>query len=164
MSELVASSGNVRLAEERDEAFLYGVFCSLWEREVAKMPDSRMVHHFLRIQYTTQESRFRTRFPTLSRYVLQDEHGKDAGRLFLHPEPEIVHLVDLTLLPAFRGRGLATATLRDVMAQAQGRGQTVSLRVDRRSAPAAHLCHKLGFDLVTLDDQDGYYEWQPASV
>ena len=81
MSDLVASSGNVRLAEERDEAFLYGVFCSSWEREVATMPDPRIVHHVLRIQYTTQESRFRTRFSQLSRYILRDEEGRDAGRL-----------------------------------------------------------------------------------
>ena len=150
----------LRPATAEDDAFLYAVFCTTWEQEVASLPDPNLVQHFLRIQYTAQNRRFAQRFPGYERWLVT-HRGKRAGRFFLHRSPSLLHVVELTLLPEFRSRGIGSAVLRGVLDQAAAAGQSVSLRVARRNVRAAELYGSIGFRLVTMDDQDNYFEWTP---
>ncbi len=152
---------HLRPATAADDAFLYEVFTSLWTEEVSLMPNPQLVQHFLRIQYTAQQQRFDARHPHMQRFVVMCE-GEPAGRLFLDRTPSLVHVVELTLLPRFRARGLCSTLIRDVVAEAHQNGQTVSIRADRRSATGAAICERLGFRMVVVDDQDRYFEWSPA--
>ncbi|QNN53145.1 GNAT family N-acetyltransferase [Nocardioides mesophilus] len=153
---------NVRPALDEDDTFLFEVFCTLWERETALMPNPQLVQHFLRIQYITAERRFQVRYPQLERFVVLSD-GEAAGRIYLHRTPAMLQIVELTLLPAYRSRGLATALIRDVMAKAHQTGQLVSIRAERRSELAAAICERLGFRMVVVDDQDRFFEWSPPS-
>ena len=150
----------LRAAREADEAFLFAVFCTSWEEEVAVMPDPRLVRHFLRIQYTAQDARFAQRFPGHERYVVTDD-GKDIGRVYLHRTPSMLHAVEMTLLPEFRSLGVGTRLVGDLFAEARDHQQSVSIRVPRRNQRASSLYAALGFSLVTMDDLDRYYEWHP---
>ena len=149
-----------RRATPQDEAFLFDVFCSTWQKEVAAMPNPDLVQHFLRIQYTAHNTKLWVRFPDHERWIVLHE-DKRAGRFFLHRSPSMLHIVEITLLPEFRSAGIGTRILRDVMAEAVRNGQSVSLRVPRRNIRAANLYNALGFSLVTMDDQDSYFEWTP---
>ena len=151
----------VRRATRGDEPFLFAVFSTVWESEVAAMPNPNLVQHFLRIQYTAQERRFQARHPGFERWVI--EHvGEPAGRFYLHRSPELLHILDMTLLPVYRSKGIGTRLVSGVMAEAAANGQTVTLRVARRNVRAATLYDDLGFRLVTMDDQDCYFEWSPT--
>lgn len=150
----------VRPATPADDAFLYAVFCTTWEDEVAAMPNPALVQHFLRIQYTAQNRRFAQRFPGYERWVVMYD-GERAGRFFLHRSPSMLHLVEMTLMPQHRSRGLGSTILRGVIDEAEAAGQSVSLRVARRNVRAANLYDTMGFRLVTMDDQDSYFEWTP---
>jgi ribosomal protein S18 acetylase RimI-like enzyme len=154
--------GNLRAATDADEPFMYDVFCTSWEDEAAAMPDPRLVRHFLRIQYTAHEDRLNSRFPGHDRYVVVHE-GKDAGRFYLHRSPTVLHAIELTLLPEFRSRGIGNRIAMDVAAEAAELGKTVSLRVSKRNARAADLYRRLGLRLVTVDDLDHYFEFDPAA-
>lgn len=150
----------VRPATADDDAFLYDVFSTTWEHEAAALPNPNLVQHFLRIQYTAQGRKFAQRFPGHERWVVL--HGdQPAGRFFLHRATSILHIVELTLLPQFRSLGIGSALLRGVMDEAAAAGQTVSLRVPRRNVRAASLYNAIGFRMVTVDDQDSYFEWTP---
>jgi ribosomal protein S18 acetylase RimI-like enzyme len=151
---------HVRPATADDDAFLYSVFCTTWEHEIAAMPNPGLVRHFLRIQYTAQNRRFAQRFPGYERWVVMYD-GQRAGRFFLHRSPSMLHLVEMTLLPEYRSRGIGSTLLRGVMDEAAAAGQSVSLRVARRNVRAASLYDTIGFRLVTMDDQDSYFEWTP---
>jgi ribosomal protein S18 acetylase RimI-like enzyme len=74
----------------------------------------------------------------------------------------MLHIVEITLLPEFRSAGIGTRILRDVLAEAERHDQSVSLRVPRRNVRAASLYNSLGFRLVTMDDQDSFFEWTPS--
>jgi ribosomal protein S18 acetylase RimI-like enzyme len=150
----------LRPATADDDAFLFAVFCTTWEHEVAAMPNPALAQHFLRIQYTAQNQRFAQRFPGYERWVVTHE-DQPAGRLFLHRSPSMLHLVAITLLPEHRSQGIGSRLLRAVMDEAATAGQSVSLRVDRRNVRAANLYDNVGFRLVTMDDQDSYFEWAP---
>lgn len=152
----------LRAARRADEPFLYDVFCTVWEQEVAAMPDPRLVRHFLRIQHTAQETRLQARFPGHERYVVTHK-GEDAGRLYLHRTPSMLHAIDLTLLPRFRSLGIGTRLMQDLLDEARDHAQPVSLRVPRRNERASRLFAGLGFRLVTMDDLDHYFEWDPGT-
>jgi ribosomal protein S18 acetylase RimI-like enzyme len=153
----------LRAVRQADEPFLFDVFCTAWEQEIAAMPDTRIVRHFLRIQYTAQETRFRRRFPGHERYVITHK-GEDAGRAYLHRTASMLHAVDMILLPRFRSLGIGSRLVRDLFDQAREQGQLVSIRVPRRNQRASRLYAGLGFRLVATDDLDHYYEWDPQKT
>ena len=70
--------------------------------------------------------------------------GEDAGRLYTHQRTDSVHIIDITLLPHFRGKGYGGTLLGRVLGQAQARGQAVSLSVEEHN-PALQLYRRLGF-------------------
>ena len=150
----------LRAVREADEAFLFDVFCTGLAEEVAAMPDPRLVRHFLRIQYTAQESRFQARFPGHERYVVTYD-GRDAGRFFVHRTPSMLHAIDMILLPEFRSLGLGSRLVADVFDEARDHKQLVSVRVPRRNERASAFYASLGFRLVAMDDLDHYFEWKP---
>jgi ribosomal protein S18 acetylase RimI-like enzyme len=69
-------------------------------------------------------------------------------------------VVDISLLPECRGRGIGTALLEAVIAEASGAGKFVALSVEKLN-PALRLYRRLGFRKV--DDQGVYWsmEWRP---
>ena len=71
--------------------------------------------------------------------------GQDIGRLYRRElsGPEL-RLVDLTLLPPWRGQGIGTALLLDLIAEAQRRRLLLSLHVAHDN-PAYRLYTRLGF-------------------
>ncbi len=155
--------GYLRPCQASDDAFLYAVFSTTWESEVAALPNQNLAQHVLRIQHIAQERRFAGRFPDYERYVVRHE-GQDAGRLYVHQSGLSVHVVDLTLMPEFRCRGIGTRLLRDLLEGAAHEGLSVTLRVERRNRRAAEFYTRLGFALTDVDDLDNHFEWTPVSA
>lgn len=150
-----------RPASAEDEGLVYTVFSSTWQDAVAAMPNPALGQHFLRIQYTAQERRFRTRYPDLERYVVMigDER---AGRLYLHRSPSALHVVDLSLLPAHRGRGIGRALTAELMAEATEQGVPIRMRLGR-THDAIRRAMREGFRVVAEDDVETHLEWTPPS-
>src|SRR5262245_13607447 len=102
----------LRPCTDVDDAFLYDVFCTTWESEVAALPNPNLAQHVLRIQHIAQERRFSTRYPSHERFVVLED-GEPAGRLYVHLGESMMHVIDLTLLPRFRSHGIGTRIFRD---------------------------------------------------
>jgi ribosomal protein S18 acetylase RimI-like enzyme len=151
----------LRACTEADDAFVYDVFVTTWESEVAALPNQNLARHVLRIQHIAQERRFAGSFPSLQRYVvLQD--GEPAGRLYVSDAPDRLQVVDLTLVPRFRDRGIGSRILRDLLRHAMAERRTVAIHVPRRNPGMTTLVASLGFDLVAVDDLDNHLEWSPV--
>lgn len=151
-----------RAAEPADDSFLYDVFATTWESEVSALPNQNLARHVLRIQHIAQERRYTSRYPGHQRFVLT-EAGERVGRLYVLRSGSSLHVVDLTLLPEFRGRGLGTRVVRDLVLEASGEDVPVTLRVGRTNTEVTHFYARLGFDLVDVDDLDNYFEWRPLA-
>jgi len=145
-----------------DDAFLYDVFCTTWADEVAALPNQNLAQHVLRIQHIAEERRYASRHPGHERYVVEHD-GEPAGRLYLDRDDSSIHVVDLTLLPAFRARGIGSGILRDLCEDARREGRVLRLRVSRRNRGAVDLCHRLGFTLSSVDDLEHRFEWAPPA-
>src|SRR3954449_5271538 len=153
----------LRACVDGDDTFLYDVFCTTWESEVAALPNPKLAQHVLRIQHIAQERRFHTNYPTHERYVVL-ERGVPAGRLYVDRSDTTMHVVDLTLLPRFQSQGIGTRIFRDLFDVAAEDHQVVTLAVPRRNLRAIDLYTSLGFRMVSMDDLDSHFEWTPASV
>ncbi len=144
-----------------DDAFVYDVFCTTWESEVAALPNPNLARHVLRIQHIAQERRFAARYPHHERFVVLDD-GRPVGRLYALVADETLHLIDLTLMPEHRSHGLGTAIIRDLLAHARMEGLEVALQVPRQNVRATDLFASLGFALTDVDDLDNHFAFSPA--
>jgi ribosomal protein S18 acetylase RimI-like enzyme len=70
--------------------------------------------------------------------------GERAGRLYVHRGEEDIRIMDIALAPAYRGRGIGTALLEELMAEARSSGRSLSIHVELQN-PARSLYDRLGF-------------------
>ena len=80
--------------------------------------------------------------------------GMSAGRLYVDRTADEIRIVDITLLPEHRGRGVGQALLEPVLAEGERDGLPVTIHVERHN-PALRLYARLGFEVV--DDPGGIY-------
>jgi GNAT superfamily N-acetyltransferase len=144
-----------------DESFVYDVFATTWQSEVAALPNQNLARHVLRIQHIAQERRFAARYPDHERFIVLAEDGGPAGRLYVYDDGARLHVVDLTLMPRYRSQGLGTRIFRDLLGAAAVDGRSVTSRVSRKNRRATDLFSRLGFRLVAVDDLDNHFEWSP---
>jgi len=143
-----------------DEAFLLDVYASTRAAELALVDwDEEQKQAFVRMQFELQRRSYTERFPDAAFDVVLVQ-GEPAGRLYVDHRPDRVHIIDLALLPPFRGRGIGTALLRGILDAAGAAGHPVTMYAERYNR-ALRLYARLGF-VVTGDE--GLYvslEWRP---
>ncbi len=72
--------------------------------------------------------------------------GVPAGRLYVARWPGEIRVMDIALLPEFRGRGIGSRLLRAIIEEAESSRCAVSIHVERMN-PALSLYERLGFRL-----------------
>ncbi len=82
----------------------------------------------------------------------------DVGWLQVRETDSEVNLLQLYVAPSAQGRGIGTRLLRDLMAEARGKGKGVMLGVLRNN-PARHFYAGLGFTTVSADRVKLYMRW-----
>lgn len=130
----------LRPATPADEDWQFAIYASSRADEMALAGWSpEQCRHFLTQQHRAQQQHYTRHFP---RSVCQLMLVGDAvaGRLWLDERADGLHILDITLLPAWRGRGLGTRCLQ---ALASG-GRALSIQVERHN-PARRLYERLGF-------------------
>ena len=114
--------------------------------------DDRQQAAFLAMQFDAQHRAYRQRYPDASFDVVLVD-GEPVGRLYLDSAPGEMLIVDIALLPEFRGRGIGTELVTGVLADAATHGAGVTVHVERDN-PARRWYLRLGFALI--EDQGVY--------
>lgn len=86
--------------------------------------------------------------------------GIDVGRVVLERSEQAVRVVDVTIHRDRRRRGIASAALRHVIAEAEARAVTIRVRSDDQAVLA--LCRQL--DFAPSADADGHVTMAHAPV
>jgi ribosomal protein S18 acetylase RimI-like enzyme len=152
----------LRAATPDDEPFLRALYASTREEELAAVgwsPEQREA--FLDMQFRARDAHYRQHYPDADdRIVLAG--GVPAGRLDVVREGEIIRVIDIAVLPEFRGRGIGTHLLTGVIEEALTTGVPVELYVEFNN-PAGRLYERLGF--VKVGELPPYLrlEWQPSA-
>lgn len=95
------------------------------------------------MQFRAQSMSLRLDHPQADRKIVIVE-DTPAGRLIVDGSGEHIEVIDVALLPEFRGQGIGTSILRGVLAHADGVGRAVRLHVEKQSR-AVRLYERLGF-------------------
>ncbi len=134
----------LRPATPADRDFLLAVYAGVREAELAQVawPEGAK-EAFVRQQFEAQDRYYREYYANAAFDVIEVE-GELAGRLYVDRWPAEIRIVDIALAPSFRGRGVGTALLRELMAEAEASGRSLTIHVEHGN-PARRLYERLGF-------------------
>jgi GNAT superfamily N-acetyltransferase len=153
---------SLRRVEPEDREFLIALYASTRREELQLAGwDAETEDHFVRQQFTAQDSHYREHYPGASLdLVLLD--GQPVGRLYVHRRANDIRLMDIALLPEVRGRGIGSRLLADLMAEATRSQTSLSIHVEIFN-PARRLYDRLGF--VPIEDRGVYQllQWSSSS-
>ncbi len=156
---MTASPARAHAALERrpvadgDAELLFRVYASTRTEELARVAWTEAEKEaFLRMQFAAQDRHYRAHYPGAELSVLVED-GLPAGRLYLYRQPSEIRVMDIALLPGFRGRGLGTRLLLEVLDEARAGAQAVTVHVELFN-PALRLYERLGFTAV--EDRGAY--------
>ena len=130
-----------------DLPFVAALYASTRREEVARTGwPGEMQEAFLRQQHEAQHSHYSIHFAD-AEWLIVEREGAAIGRLYLREDPGRLHIIDISLIPQCRGRGIGGAILRDILALARASGRGVSIQVEKFN-PARRLYDRLGFRAV----------------
>jgi len=100
-----------------------------------------------------QEAHYGLHYPAAERLVV--ENGEPIGRIYVDTTGKEVRLMEVTLLPAWRNRGIGTRLTRLLLDYSDALGVPASLHVEPFN-PAKRMYERLGF---TVAETRGLYEF-----
>ena len=151
----------LRPALEDDRAFLLEVYGSTRAEEMAMVPwtdEQRQV--FIRSQFDAQQTHYAQKYPTAAHDVILFE-GEKVGQLYVARLDQEIRIVDITVIPTQRNRGIGSYLIIQVLDEAQHKSKIARIYVEEFN-PSLNLFNRLGFK---MREQHGFHllmEWTPA--
>jgi ribosomal protein S18 acetylase RimI-like enzyme len=97
------------------------------------------------MQFRAQTMSIRLDHPDAERQIIVVENAR-VGRLIIDGSGREIEVIDVALLPEYRGHGIGTSVLRTVLTHADRVGRSVKLHVEKQSR-AVRLYERLGFTI-----------------
>ena len=138
---------SLRSITPEDDSFLARVYASSRAEELAitGWPEE-LKAEFCRRQFDAQSAYYATNYSGASFQIIERD-GWPVGRLYVARWEKEIRIVDITLLPEFRGSGLGTKLLRELQDEARASGKSLTIHVERFNR-ALGLYQRLGFQQV----------------
>jgi ribosomal protein S18 acetylase RimI-like enzyme len=135
----------MRSVREADEAFLYQLYCSTRTDELALANWTNSQQQlFLQMQFTAQRSHYTTYYPQATHNIIYFQK-QAVGRLMVDRSPSNIHLIDITILPEYCGKGIGTQLLKQLLTEGTTARKPVTLQVFKANQGALQLYKRLGF-------------------
>ena len=161
MSGEVSACFALRPITPADRELLYRIYASTRAEELAVTGwDDTQKAAFLQMQFDAQHRYYMENYRDARFQVIEWDRAP-VGRLYLARWPDEIRIIDIALLPEYRGQGLGSQLLRSILADARQAGLPVTIHVERFN-PALSLYERLGFRMV--EDKGVYLlmKWTPA--
>ena len=150
----------LRPAGPGDRDFLLRVYASTREEELRLVDWSTdQKAAFLRMQFEAQDAYYREHYDPATFDVVEVD-GEPAGRLYVARWEDEIRIMDIALLPQFRGHGVGARLLRGLLDEAARARRRLSIHVEKNN-PALRLYERLGFAPVA--DRGVYLLLEAAS-
>jgi ribosomal protein S18 acetylase RimI-like enzyme len=143
-----------------DGAFLDRLYATTRVEELAQTGWSEPeVRRFLHEQSRLQRAHYREHYADAEFLLIVGENAP-IGRLYLDERPAELRLMDIALLPAWRGRGRGGALIEAIQRGAAEAALAVTLHVEPFN-PATRLYRRLGFEAVETRGVYQFMRWEP---
>jgi ribosomal protein S18 acetylase RimI-like enzyme len=153
----------LRPLEATDLPFLGRLYATTRDREMAVVPwTENQKAQFLQQQFEAQHRHYQEHFAD-AQFAVICRDGRPIGRWYVLQDPDEIRLLDLALLPEFRGLGLGTQLMRELLKDAAASGRPVRLHVEACN-PAFHFYQRLGFRPVANRGVYQLMEWTAGSA
>jgi ribosomal protein S18 acetylase RimI-like enzyme len=161
MSTAQARPVTLRRARQDDLPLLRRVYASTRHEDLASVDwNDAQRAWFLDMQFDLQARAYAQAHPEAQWQVVVCD-GQPVGRLITDHTSDPIRLIDIALLPDYRGAGIGSELLRRLLDEATAAGKPVVLHV-ARSNPAAMLYQRLGFVVSAWDDVYLEMQWRPG--
>jgi ribosomal protein S18 acetylase RimI-like enzyme len=147
----------------KDKDTLAEIYASTRREEVAPIMDwtDQQKEAFLRDQFELQHKYYINAYPNAAFDLVMAGEGV-LGRLYVDRRAGEIRIIDIALLPQYRGQGIGGAILESLLDEAASRdqGRVVRIHVEHMN-PAMRLYVRLGF--YQIEDKGIYklMEWRP---
>src|SRR2546423_8379877 len=146
-----------------DTSLLARVYASSRAEEIAITDWSEEQNaDFCRRQFDAQSAYYAANYPAASFQIIE-RNGWPIGRLYVARWEKEIRIVDITLLPEFRGSGIGTKLLRDLQEEARAARKSLTIHVERFNR-ALGLYQRFGFEQI--EDKGVYLlmEWNQEAL
>ncbi|MFQ5572071.1 MAG: GNAT family N-acetyltransferase [Rhodothermales bacterium] len=146
-----------------DEAFLFEVYARNRMPELARVPwTDDQKHAFLTFQFQAQHQYYREEYAGAAFHLIV-RGDTPLGRLYVDRRDDEIRILDVTLLPAYRGQGIGSRLIRALLDEAEQAGKPVRIYVETYQ-PSVHLFERLGFAKIEDHGVSYLMEWRPAAA
>jgi N-acetylglutamate synthase-like GNAT family acetyltransferase len=153
---------SLRPVQAGDEALLLEIYSSTRADEMALVPwDAAQKGAFLQMQFSAQQKHYQAYFPKAAHELILAD-GQPVGRLYVDRRAAEIRILDITLLPESRGRGIGTRILLDLMKEAEQSKQTCSIYVESFNRSLGFF-QRLGFVKTEENGASWLMVWRAGS-
>jgi ribosomal protein S18 acetylase RimI-like enzyme len=140
----------LRPALAADREFLFRLYAGTRTHELAAFGwPAAQQEAFLRMQFNAQRQWYQTAYAAAEHQVIQVD-GRPIGRMIVLREGKTWQLMDISLLPETRGRGIGGELMHSLMQECAAADAVLKLQVLKVN-PALRLYRRLGFTTVGED-------------
>ena len=156
----ITSDINFKAISENDMAFLAELYRSTRWGEVMQAPwsDQQRIE-FLNQQFNAQHTHYLSHYPHAEKLLIQ-RNEINIGRIYVDRDDSSICLIDVALLTDYRGKGLGSQILKELLAEAQTTKKKVVIHVENFN-PAYAWYLKHGFQQIEDKGVYQYMEWYP---
>ncbi len=147
----LAPSLHLRPTRAEDVDFLFDLYASTRAAELDRTGwDDTTKLGFLQMQFAAQSAYYARQFAT-AHFDIIEADGQPVGRLYVLRNQAEIRIIDVTLLPSWRNRGIGTRLIRAILEEGRASMRSVALSVERWNS-AYRLYVRLGFREESSDD------------
>ena len=152
------STIDFRIIEDSDDSFLRQVYVHSRDREFQySLWTAEQKSSFLDSQFNLQNHHYKVSNPGAASHIIT-LGGQNIGRLIVDRTGDDMKIMDLQILPAFRGQGIGTSILKALINEAATSNTSARLHVEHENIEAQKLYYRLGFR--QMDTSGPYIEMQ----
>ncbi|MEP6491705.1 MAG: GNAT family N-acetyltransferase [bacterium] len=135
---------SLRPITDADLPFLYRVYAmTRWEELAPTGWTQDQKEEFLRQQFMAQHEWWQKEYDSTS-FDIVERGGTPVGRLYVARWERELRIVDIAILPEYRGGGIGTRLVERIMSEAEQSGRAVRIHVEAFNR-ARNLYERLGF-------------------
>ncbi|MFK7972212.1 MAG: GNAT family N-acetyltransferase [Bacteroidia bacterium] len=145
---------------DADLPFLNKLYASTREEELSVTGwSSKEKTAFLDQQFHAQHTFYQEQFAK-ARFDIIIQDQTPIGRRYIEVRSDEIRLIDIALLPAYRGQGIGKTLMEQVLDEGRMHNLPVRIHVEQHN-PAMRLYTRLGFEKI--GDTGVYFlmEWKP---